>query len=31
MFPIISRLVYGRNVNTSLNGIDGTQRRKQAE
>lgn len=31
MFPIISRLVHGRNVNTSLNATDGTQRRKQAE
>jgi len=31
MFPIISTLVYGRNVNTSLNAIDGIQKRKRAE
>lgn len=31
MFPIISRLVHGRNVNTSLNAIDGIQKRKRAE
>lgn len=31
MFPIMSKLVHGRNVNTSLNAIDGIQKRKQAE